>query len=172
MSIVKGNITSVNGIQVIAWEDAPSNLETSGLVPKAPFIKAEMLVLEDGTRIFGCRFDGCTYTNESAIAISGGHWKVHEPTAPRWWGGFSDWTLADIMEALRDSQTAYEKVSGELVRARQLLSDANKEVRRLIRFEYEFKAARDDIYRLEAKVAEYESSMSVLQGLRNFLNKD
>jgi hypothetical protein len=84
---------------------APTNLGNGSFLKKTV-----MITMVDGSKTFGCAWDGCEFTADNPTTIGTGHWgKVHEPRDP---GAkrpyvrkeaYDDWTLGDMVKALREA---------------------------------------------------------------------
>lgn len=131
------NIKQVNGVKVTGYDVAWSPLSTAEH-PKR-FNKCEVLLLEDGSQLFGCTFDGCDYTHTAALAIVATHWnKVHGVKPPKGWDDVANLTLGDVLELvasfnerLSEAEAKVNAAEEKKKLAQKNLAAANQDIRRL-----------------------------------------
>ena len=81
----------------------PAEARISTPENRVTFKQTVLLLLEDGTELFGCAHEGCTYTHRLLEGVRP-HLKVHKPKSPAEPMDLADLSVRDVLQLAASAQ--------------------------------------------------------------------
>lgn len=144
------HLDTINGIKIVNVEQVFSPLHTEE-VPKV-FRHAAKLTLEDGTVLYGCTFEGCTFTSTAPQGVNA-HFHVHRGVPSKRWGEVGEWTVQELFETVLD----FENETARLIRQR----DEARE--RSVRYRTEVTSLQTKLERREREINQLKARIQTFQ---------
>lgn len=144
------HLDAIAGAKIVKVEQAFSPLHTED-VPK-PFRNVAKLTLEDGTVIYGCCFEGCTFTSAAPQGINA-HFHTHKSVSSKRWGEVGEWTVQELFDSVLD----FESEVARLIRQRD---DARE---RSAAYRTEVTSLRNKLERREREIEQLKTKIQKFQ---------